>query len=790
MSYSIKKVAVIGSGIMGARIACLLASVKLEIVLLDIVSPDNIESTDKNKRNAVVVSGLKKVLEANPAATFSPADKDKITIGNLTDDLALLSQCDWVIEAVVEKPEIKIELFNKIHSYLKPSVILTSNTSGIPISFLAKNLPAELAKKFCGTHFFNPPRYLKLLEIIPHEQTDKELVQFLFNFGTKILGKNSIICKDKPAFVANRILVFATLKALNLTAELGLTVDEVDAITGSVIGRPKSATFRTLDVVGLDTTYQVIKGLLKNCPNDLDLNLLKIPSFYETLLKENRLGDKTQQGFYKKIKENNQTTILSLNLETLEYQPQQKYKNEAFNQIKALDHLEERIKKMLSLNDKCGQFLQRLHMAIFSYISFRVGDICDHLYTIDEGFRSGFNIEIGLFEMWDLLGVKEIADKMRESNIEYASWIDDMLKIGQNFYQVKNGQMYYFDLSQRNYLPIDAQKDIIVLSRFEDRLVWSNNACKLVDIGDGIVGFSWQSKMNTMGAEVIQGLQKSLDIAEKKYQGMIIANQGQNFSAGANIGLIFMLAANQEYDELNDAIHQFQQTMMRIKLSTVPVFVCPHSLCLGGGVEINLHAHRVFAAAETYMGLVELGVGVIPAGGGTKEFVLRAQAETHPFEVDTNRLRTRFMTIAQAKVSTNGYEALDLGYLTEFNDQIIRHEISRVSLAKKNMLALLDKGFIASSTVQNIPVLGKPFLALCEVGIESMLEAGYATQHDAKVANKLAYVMSGGALSETTFVSEQYLLNLEKEAFLSLCGEKKTLERMKAVLTTGKPIRN
>ncbi len=790
MSFSIKKVAVIGSGIMGARIACLLASVKLEVILLDIVSPDFVDSSDKNKRNSLVSNGLKKALEASPAAIYSPSDKEKISIGNLTDDLQLLKDCDWVIEAIVENPDIKIQLFNNIVPFLKPAAILSSNTSGIPIGFLSKNLPSALVKNFCGTHFFNPPRYLKLLEIIPHEKTDKELVQFLFDFGTKILGKNSIICKDKPAFVANRILVFATLKTLCLTTELGLTVDEVDAFTGPIIGRPKSATYRTMDVVGLDTFYHVIKGLIKNCPNDLDLNLLKLPPFFETLISENRLGDKTQQGFYKKTKINNETTILSLNLQTLEYQPQQKYKNEAFNQIKSIDNLEERIKKIMNLNDKCGQFLRHLHLALFSYISFRVGDICEHLYTIDEGFKAGSNIDIGLFEMWDILGVKSITEKMREANIEYASWVDDLLQKGKHFYQVRNGQMYYFDLTNRNYLPIEAQKNIIVLSRFEDTLVWNNSACKLVDIGDGIVGFSWQTKMNTMGAEVIQGLQKSLDIAEKNYQGLIIANNGQNFSAGANLGLIFMLAAEQEYDELEDAIRQFQQTMMRVKYSSVPVFVCPHNLCLGGGVELNLHAHKVFAAAETYMGLVELGVGVIPAGGGTKEFVLRANAETHPFEVDTNRLRTRFLTIAQAKVSTSAFEAIDLGYLTEYKDDIIRHEVSRVTIAKRNMLALLEKGYVSSSPLKNIPVLGKPFMALCEVGIEAMLEAGYATEHDAKVAKKLGYVMSGGMVSETTLVSEQYLLNLEKEAFLSLCGERKTLERMKAVLTTGKPIRN
>ena len=790
MGFQINQVAVIGSGIMGSRIACLLAGVGKQVLLLDIVSPQTNPKCSKDERNALVQKGLQTTLKSKPSALYVPQNQDLITIGNLEDDLEKLKDCDWVIEVVVENIDIKEQLYHKISPYLKPDVILTTNTSSISINTLKTAVPKHIQPRFCGTHFFNPPRYLKLLEIIPHSQTQPELIDFLMDFGSKFLGKTTVLCKDSPAFIANRIGTFSIMKIFNLMEEMDLGIDEIDLFSGPILGRPKSATFRTCDVVGLDTLAKVAEQIKTFCPKDEMNAIFQLPHWYQKLLDNKWLGDKTNQGFYLKKKINTKTDILTLNLKSFEYEPKQKIRLDSTGVLRGIESLPERLVAMSKLTDVVGTFFNKFHLALFAYISHRVGEVCDDIFAIDDALKAGFGWEMGPFETWDLLKVAQVVENLKSNGIQYAAWVDEMLLVGLSFYKIKEDGLYCYDLPSKSYKIIEHKKNIIVFDNLKNKTVWSNANCCLVNLGDGILGLNWQTKMNTIGAEVIEGINKSIDIAEKSYQGLIIANSGANFSAGANLGLIFMLAANQEYDELNTAIHTFQKTMMRVRYSNIPVIVCPHNLCLGGGTELSLHADYVYASPETYMGLVEVGVGVIPGGGGTKEFVLRAAQELNPFEVDTNTLRTRFLNIAQAKVSTSGYEAFELGILDPKKDKIIMQDSFRIKEAKMKILAVIESGYVKPIYQSKIPVLGQSAMGLFEMGIQDMVAAGYASEYDAKVVTKLAHVMCGGALSEKQFVSENYLLNLEREAFLSLCGERKTMERMQAVLTTGKPIRN
>jgi 3-hydroxyacyl-CoA dehydrogenase len=577
-----------------------------------------------------------------------------------------------------------------------------------------------------------------------------------------------------------------------LVDKLGLTIDEVDALTGPVIGRPKSATFRTADVVGIDTLVKVAKGVADNCPDDEQRAAFTIPPWLEKMVANNWLGDKTGQGFFKKTKgAGGEKEILTLNLSTLEYGPRQKPKFAGLEAAKPVEDLATRLKMLVQATDKSGEFYRHFHYGLFSYISHRIPEISDELYRIDDAMMAGFGWEIGAFESWDVLGVSKTVSKMKEAGYSVAPWVEEMLAAGHtSFYKVENGKRFYYDIATKAYQPIPGGEAFVVMKNFEGQTVWKNAACRAYHLGDDVIGLEWSTKMNSIGGEVLEAIQKSIGLAEEKYKGLVIANEGANFSAGANVGMIFMLAIEQEYDELDMAIRQFQQTMMRARYSSIPVVVAPHGLTLGGGCELNLHADKICAAAETYIGLVELGVGLIPGGGGSKEFALRAADEMHEDEPETITLKNRFLSIATAKVATSAQEGMEMGILRKGRDEIVLNQGRRISEAKRSVLEFYDSGYITPIPRTDIKVLGRSGLGTLLTGINGMLRANYATEHDALVARKLAYVMCGGDLSEPTMVSEQYLLDLEREAFLSLCGERKTLERIQSVLKSGKPIRN
>ncbi|MGZ8545374.1 MAG: 3-hydroxyacyl-CoA dehydrogenase/enoyl-CoA hydratase family protein, partial [Flavisolibacter sp.] len=670
--------------------------------------------------------------------------------------------------------------------------LITTNTSGIPIHLLSEGRSEDFKKHFCGTHFFNPPRYLRLLEIIPTPSTDPEVVDFLMHYGDLYLGKTTVLAKDTPAFIANRIGVYGMMAIFGLIEKLGMTIDEVDALTGPLIGRPKSATFRTADVVGIDTLVKVAKGVYDHCPGDEQKSTFAIPAWLEKLVEQNWLGDKTGQGFFKKIKSSGgEKEIHTLDLKTLQYQPRQKPKFASVDAAKAVDDLRQRLKMLVSSQDKAGEFLRQFHYGLFSYISHRIPEISDEVYRIDDAMMAGFGWEIGAFESWDTLGVKQTTEAMKVAGYAVAPWVDEMLAAGNSsFYKIENGKSLVYDPSSKTYKPVPGSDAFIILSNYQDKIVWKNSSCKVFDIGDEVLGLQWSTKMNSIGGDVLAGINKAIELAEKNYKGLVIANEGLNFSAGANVGMIFMLAIEQEYDELDMAIRLFQNSMMRARYSSIPVVVAPHGLALGGACELSLHSDKVCAAAETYTGLVELGVGLIPGGGGTKEFVVRASAEMHEDEPETITLKNRFLNIATAKVATSGHEAYELGIYRRGLDEIVMNQNRRITEGKRSVLEIYESGYVTPVQKKDVKVLGRSALGALYAGIHGMRTAGYATDHDATVAKKLAYVMCGGDLSEPTLVTEQYLLDLEREAFLSLCGEKKTLERIQSVLKGGKPLRN
>ena len=788
----IKKIAVLGSGVMGSRIACHFAGIGVQVILLDIVPTEAKESTNKLLRNKLVNDSLQAAIKSNPSPVYTKDAVKRIATGNFDDDLKEIGTCDWIIEVVVERLDIKRALYEKVEGFRKAGTLVTSNTSGIPIHLLSEGRSEDFKKNFCGTHFFNPPRYLRLLEIIPTPDTDPSVVDFLMHYGDLYLGKTTVLAKDTPAFIANRIGVYGMMAIFGLIEKLGLSIDEVEALTGPVIGRPKSATFRTADVVGIDTLVKVAKGVYDSCPNDEQRNVFQIPAWLNKVVENNWLGDKTGQGFFKKVKGNaGEKEIFTLDLKTLEYQPRQKAKFASLEAAKPIEDLRQRLKMLVSSQDKAGEFYRHFHYGLFSYISNRIPEISDEVYRIDDAMKAGFGWEIGAFESWDTLGVEKTVQAMKAAGYPVATWVDEMLAAGnKTFYKLENGNTLSYDPASKSYKSIPGSKDFIILGNYKDKTVWKNGSTNIYDIGDGVLGVQWNTKMNSIGGDVLAGISKAIEMAEKNYKGVVIANEGANFSAGANVGMIFMFAIEQEYDELDFAIRAFQNTMMRCRYSSVPVVVAPHGLALGGACEMSLHSDKVCAAAETYTGLVELGVGLIPGGGGTKEFVLRASDEMHEDEPETITLKNRFLTIATAKVATSAFEAYNLGIYRKGLDEVVVNQNRRVLEAKKSVIEFYDSGYSMPAQRKDIRVLGRSALGALYSGIHGMWRANYATEHDVTVAKKLAYVMCGGDLSEQTLVSEQYLLDLEREAFLSLCGEKKTLERIQSVLKGGKPVRN
>jgi len=793
MKRVIKKVAVLGSGVMGSRIACHFAGIGVQVLLLDIVSPSATANSNPAERNKLVNDALAAVIKSNPSPLYTKDAAKNITTGNFEDNLSEIASVDWIVEVVVERLDVKQQVYEQVEKHRKHGTLITSNTSGIPIHLLCEGRSNDFKENFCGAHFFNPPRYLKLLEIIPSSYTNPAIIDFLLHYGDLFLGKTTVLCKDTPAFIANRVGVFSIMSTMNGMEQLGLSIDEVDALTGPIIGRPKSATFRTADVVGIDTLVKVAVGVSDNCPNDEAIAAFSIPHWVQSLLDNKWLGDKTGSGFFKKLPANAQgeKEIEVLDLVTMTYQKRKKVAFATLSAAKAIEDLPTRLKAVYAGTDKAWAFYQYFFHQLFAYISHRIPEISDELYRIDDAMKAGFGWEIGAFESWDTLGVSKTVAQMKATGVKVADWVDAMLAKGINhFYKIENGKRYYYDSITQAFKEIPGGDTFLILKNNADKIVWKNNVCTLYDMGEEVVGLQWNTKMNTIGGDVLEGIQQSIQLAEANYKGLVIANDGENFSAGANLGLIFLYAVEQDFDELDFAIRQFQQTMMRVRYSAIPVITAPHGLSLGGGCEINLHADKICAAAETYIGLVELGVGLIPGGGGTKEFALRAADELHAEEPETITLKKRFFDIATAKVSTSAHEAFDMGIFRKGKDAIIINTQRRIKAAKDSAIALYDLGYQMPMERKDIKVLGRTGLGAMLAGINGMKQAGYATEHDTLVAKKLAYVLCGGDLSEQSLVSEQYLLDLEREAFLSLCGERKTLERIEAVLKTGKPIRN
>lgn len=799
MNRTIKKVAILGSGIMGSRIACHFANIGCDVLLLDI-APKELSEDEKKKglsldspavKNRIVQSSFEATLKANPAPLFSKKFASRVKLGNFTDDMPKIKNYDWTIEVVVENLDIKKAVYTEVEKHRTPGTLITSNTSGIPIHLMSEGRSEDFQKNFAGTHFFNPPRYLKLLEIIPTAKTDPEVTKFLMHYGDLFLGKTTVLCKDTPAFIGNRVGIFGLLKVIDSMRKFDMNVDEIDKLTGPVIGRPKSATFRTSDVVGLDTLVKVANNLYAGLVNDEGREMFKLPDVVTTLEKNKWLGDKTGQGFYKKTKgAKGETEILTLDLKTLEYKPKAKAKFATLETTKGIDNLKDRFKILLAGKDKAGDFYRDAFFGLFQYVTNRIPEISDELFRIDDAVCGGFGWELGPFETWDAVGVEKSIPLMEASGYKPAQWVYDMLASGnKSFYKVEGGQRKYYDIPSKSYKSIPGRESFIILENKSENVVWKNPGSRIYDLGDGVLNFAWHTKSFTLGSEVIEGLNKAIDLAEKDYRGLVVGHQGSDFSLGANLGLVFMYAIEQEYDEIDFMIKAFQNSVMRIRYSGVPVVVCPQTRTLGGGCEMTMHADIAQAAAETYIGLVEVGVGLIPGGGGTKEFAKRVSDAIEEGDVELNALQNAFMTIATAKVATSAEEARELGILKKL-DRVSMNKDRQITDAKETVIELADAGYTMPVQATNIKVQGRTGQALFLAGLQGMLMGRYISEHDAKVARWIANVMCGGDLTSPQEVSEQYLLDLEREAFLSLTGEKKTLERIQAILTGGKPLRN
>ncbi|MDH4091682.1 MAG: 3-hydroxyacyl-CoA dehydrogenase/enoyl-CoA hydratase family protein [Cyclobacteriaceae bacterium] len=799
MKRSIRKVAVLGSGVMGSAIACHFANIGCQVLLLDIM-PKELTEEERAKglsleskvvRNKIVQSSFDRSIRSSPGPLYSKQFISRVTLGNFTDDMQLIKDYDWTIEVVVENLEIKKKVYEEVEKHRKPGSLITSNTSGIPIHLMAEGRSEDFKRNFCGSHFFNPPRYLRLLEIIPTAYTDPEVVKFLMHYGDLFLGKTTVLCKDTPAFIANRVGVFSIMKVVNSMNRLDLNIDEIDKLTGPVIGRPKSATFRTSDIVGLDTLIKVSGNLYEGLKNDEGRNYFKLSDVVLKMEQNKWLGDKTGQGFYKKTKNaKGETEILTLDLKTLEYRTKAKAKFATLETTRSIDNLKDRFKVLLAGKDKAGEFYRDSFFGLFQYASNRIPEIADELYKIDDAVCAGFGWELGPFETWDAVGVEKTLKEMEAADNKPNQWVYEMVAAGNtSFYKVENGKRKFYDIPSKSYKLIPGKEQFIILENLSENVVWKNADSKITDLGDGVLDFAWHSKSYTLGSAVIEGLNKAIDLAEKDYKGLVIGHQGPDFSLGANLGLVFMFAIEQEYDEIDFMVRQFQNSVMRIRYSSVPVVVCPQGRTLGGGCEMTMHADIAQAAAETYIGLVEVGVGLIPGGGGTKEFTKRVSDSIEAGDVELNALQNAFMNIATAKVALSAEEAREMGVLRR-KDRVSVNKDRQLLDGKAAVIELFDAGYTMPTQAKNIKVQGRAGLALFMAGVYGMKMGNYISEHDQKIALKIANVMCGGDLTSPQEVSEQYLLDLEREAFVSLTGERKTLERIQSILTGGKPLRN
>jgi 3-hydroxyacyl-CoA dehydrogenase len=773
----LRRVAVLGAGTMGSRIAAHFANAGIPALLLDIVLPN------QANRSAAALGGLETALKQKPAAFFTPETKSLVTTGNFEDDLAKIRDCDWIVEAVTEKLEIKRALIEKVLKHRKPGSIFSTNTSGIPLASIAEGFPTEFRQHFLGTHFFNPPRYLHLLEMIPGPETLPAVRDHIADFSDRHLGKGVVPCKDTPNFIANRIGSFLGATVQNLTVEMGFTIEEVDVLTGQLIGLPKSASYRLLDIVGLDIWAHVTKNLYDLVPGDPWRERFVLPPFFARMIERGWLGDKTGQGFYKRTGKGDKKEILALDLNTLEYQPSKKARFASVEGVRNIEDLPQRLRALMALTDRPGTFLWRLFSDLVLYSASMVPEISDRVVEIDRAMRWGYVNSLGPFELWDALGVEETVARMRQEQRQIPENVEKMLSTGaKSFYQVPSDarpRHEYFDLLANSYKCLEDRPGITVLKdvRHARGVVKKNGGASLIDIGDGVLCLEFHSKMNSLGDDQISLIRAGIEETSKNFEAMIVANQGENFSVGANLMLVLLAAQEEEWEELEAAINRFQQATMLIKYAPKPVVSAPFGLTLGGGCEIAIHSARVQASAETYMGLVEVGVGVIPGAGGTKEMLVRFGSAQKAFEL-----------IAYAKVATSAAEARSFGLLRP-QDQITMNPERLIDDAKALALSIAPN-YIAGVPRTDIEVGGAEDLALLKTGVYLARQGNYITDYDTVVGEKLAYVLSGGPLTGRQTVSEQYLLDLEREAFLSLCGQRKTQERMQHMLKTGKPLRN
>ena len=801
MNKNISKVAVLGSGIMGSGIACHFANIGVEVLLLDICPKElnenevkqNLSLGSKKVKNRIVNDMFQKCIKSRPSPIYNKKFLDRIKLGNFEDDIDKINEVDWIIEVVVEKLDIKKSVFDLVEKHRKTGTIITSNTSGIPIKLMNEGRSDDFKECFAITHFFNPPRYLNLFEVVPGPDCKKEILDFLLYYGEKFLGKTSVLAKDTPAFIGNRIGIFGIMSLFHQIKNGKYSVEEVDKLTGPAIGRPKSATFRTADIAGLDTMCHVANGVYEKCKNDESREVFKLPDFLQKMLDNNMLGSKTGKGFYKKIKDDNgKSKILALDLNTFKYNEQKKVSYETLKNARKCKKRDEKFKTLISGNDKASKFYEENFARMFGYIQNRIPEISNDITSIDAALKTGFGWKDGPFEIWNYIGVKEGVELMKKFDLKPAEWINEMIKKNtNNFYRINDGFREYYDINSNSFNKIAGQDGFVILKNIpENKVIWSNNEARLIDIGDDILNLEFGSKMNSINQNIIKALDKSIDIAEKDFKGLVLGNESDHFSAGADISVIFLAAIEQEYDELNFFMKMFQNTMMKLRYSSIPVIGAPHGYTLGGGCEVCLHCDKLIAYSETYIGLVEVGVGLVPGGGGLKEMALRASDKFRPNDVEVNLLQEYFINIGMAKTATSGFEGFDLDYLVKGRDHIIMNKKNQISIAKQTAVNMYEMGYTKPIKRTDIKVLGKQALGMMYVGADSMLAGGYISEHDKKIANKIANVLCGGELSQATRVSEQYLLDLEREAFLSLCGERKTLERIQYMLKNGKPLRN
>jgi 3-hydroxyacyl-CoA dehydrogenase len=800
---NIGKAAVLGAGTMGAAIAAHLANSGIPTILLDMapteLSPEEVAKglavDSPQLRNRIVKAGYDGLNKSRPAAYMLSDNAKLISVGNFSDDMAKIKDCDLVVEAVVENLAVKHKIFAEVDRYRKPEAVIASNTSGIPIASIAEPFSDDFKRQFLGIHFFNPPRYMKLVEIIPTQWTSPEVSCQVAGFLDRRLGKGVVPAKDRPNFIANRIGTFGMMATVHEMIAMGFTPTEVDQMTGKAIGHAKSATFRTSDLVGLDVLAHVNKNLYPAVPEDEDRDVFQLPELITTLLEKKLLGDKTGGGFYKKAKNaEGKTEILELDLNTYEYKPQQKTKFPSIEAAKAIEDLPKRIKNLVWGDDRVGEFLWKTTSRVSRYAANRIPEIADTIVEIDNAIKWGFGWEIGVFETWDAIGVRESVERMKKEGQPVPENVQRMLDSGaEKFYKSENGQNFFFDLVAGEYKPMPERPGVIVLKPVKDRtgVIKSNPGASLIDIGDGVACLEFHSKMNSIGGDTVQMMNFALDEVERNFQGLVIGNQGGNFSAGANIMLLLMAAQEEEWDDIHMMVRALQNAVMRLRYSPKPVVTAPYGLTLGGGCEITMHGDRVQAAAETYIGLVEVGVGVIPAGGGTKEMTMRAMdaAKDVPDADPLAFLKKTFELVGMGKVATSAQEARAWGFLRDI-DSISMNGDRLIADAKQEVLNLVSLGYTPPVERTDIYVMGEPAEAAVKLALHMMKQGGYISEHDQLIGKKLVHVMAGGTINHPAYVSERYLLDLEREAFVSLCGERKTQERIAAMLKTGKPLRN